>query len=78
MKKERCYLICTADEYETALYCADTVEEVARILEVKTSTIHTFFYRAKSDIIKVGGLQVERVWLTEDLNTPINYRSNRY
>ena len=79
MKRNYTYLICTTDEYELALWACDTVKEVAELLGVKIETVHVAFYRTKTNICKVGGYQIEKVWMGDENSAePIRRRSKIY
>ena len=64
--KSNVYLICTADEYELALCCCETVKEVAELIGVKPLSVNMAFYRAGNNICRVGGYQIEKVWLSSN------------
>lgn len=64
--KSNVYLICTADEFELALCCCETVKEVAELIGVKPLSVNMAFYRSGNNICKVGGYQIEKVWLSSN------------
>ena len=64
--KSNVYLICTTDEFELALCCCETVKEVADLIGVKPLSVNMAFYRSQGNICRVGGYQIEKVWLSSN------------
>lgn len=64
--KSNVYLICTADEFELALCCCEAVKEVAELIGVKPLSVNMAFYRSGNNICRVGGYQIEKVWLSSN------------